>query len=103
MEPRGGSQPCHGSILPALYPKTREWHREKPGSESQSRGVGLAVPRAERSSQGSQAGRQHTGVQGVGADLYFDRTKLPHPIGHLRRLGEELTCSTATEGKDRGQ
>lgn len=31
-----------------------------------------------------------------GADLHFGhRAKLPHPIGHLRCLGEELTCGTA--------
>lgn len=44
MEPTGGSQPCHGYILRPSYPKTRERHQEKLGSESQSRGVGLAVP-----------------------------------------------------------
>lgn len=44
VEPTGGGQPRQGFVLPALYPKTREWHREKPGSERQSRGVGLAVP-----------------------------------------------------------
>lgn len=26
VEPTGGSQPCHGYILPTLYPKTRERH-----------------------------------------------------------------------------
>lgn len=49
-----------------------------------------------------QAGREQRGGPG-GADLYFGhRTKLPHPISHLRRLGEELTCGTATGGQAQG-
>lgn len=60
MEPTGGGQPA---TVTSCDPQTREWHREKVGSESQSRVWGWLCPREERSSQGSQAGRQHRGVQ----------------------------------------
>lgn len=61
------------------------------------------TPTAERSRWGVPSCQAAEGGTLGGADLYFGhRTKFPHPIGHLRRLGEELTCSTATGGQGQG-
>lgn len=95
--------------LPWLHPATlvpqnqRMASREAGERESEQRcGAGCA-PGQRGAARGPKLAGSTEGCRGSGgADLYFDRTKLPHPIGHLRRLGEELTCSTAAGGQGQG-
>lgn len=104
VEAEGYSQPCQGYVPPTSCPRTTERHQEKPWSKRQSRGVGLAVPYSREKQPGIPSWRGAEAGCWEGADLYFGhRAKLPHPIGHLRRLGEELTCGTAREGTERAR